>query len=592
MTQRIPQSTTKLVLFKAFLASDHTTEATGKTIAITISKNGGAFGNPNAGATNATGISSGWYSVSLDTTDTNTLGPLAIRGAEGTIDDVGILIEVVSATSGGYTNLDAAISSRMATYTQPTGFLAATFPSGTIANTTNITSITGNITGNLTGSVGSVTGAVGSVTGLTVSNLDATISSRMASYTQPTGFLAATFPGGTIANTTNITAGTITTVSGNVNGSVGSVTGAVGSVTGSVGSVTGAVGSVTGNVGGNVTGTIGGLAAAAATDVEDAVWDTVLASHLTAGSTGAALNGAASAGDPWLTALPGAYGAGTAGKIIGDNINATISSRMATYTQPTGFLAATFPSGTIANTTNITAGTVTTVSGNVNGSVGSVTGSVGSVTGAVGSVTGNVGGNVTGTIGGLAAGGTTAVENAVWNTVLASHLTAGSTGAALNAAGSAGDPWITALPGAYGAGTAGNIVGNNLNATITSRMASYTQPTGFLAATFPSGTIANTTNVTAGTITTVSGNVNGSVGSVTGAVGSVTGLTASNLDTTVSSRLSTAGYTAPDNASVTAIKAKTDSLSFTVANKVDSNIRNVNNVAVTGNGSVGTPWGP
>lgn len=59
--------------------------------------------------------------------------------------------------------------------------------------------------------VASVTGAVGSVTGLTASNLDDTISSRMATYTQPTGFLAATFPAGTVANTTNITAGTITT---------------------------------------------------------------------------------------------------------------------------------------------------------------------------------------------------------------------------------------------------------------------------------------------------------------------------------------------------------------------------------------------
>ena len=32
-------------------------------------------------------------------------------------------------------------------------------------------------------------------------------------------------------------------------------------------------------------------------------------------------------GDPWSTALPGSYGAGTAGKIVGDNVNATISSR-------------------------------------------------------------------------------------------------------------------------------------------------------------------------------------------------------------------------------------------------------------------------
>lgn len=98
----------------------------------------------------------------------------------------------------------------------------------------------------------------------------------MASYTQPTGFLAATFPAGTVANTTNITAGTIatatavTTVNGLAAGvitaasiaadaitdakvaadvTIASVTGAVGSVTGAVGSVTGAVGSVTADVG-------------------------------------------------------------------------------------------------------------------------------------------------------------------------------------------------------------------------------------------------------------------------------------------------------------------------------------------------------
>lgn len=44
-----------------------------------------------------------------------------------------------NAVSYGLTDLDAAISSRMATYAQPTGFLAATFPTGTVANQTNIT---------------------------------------------------------------------------------------------------------------------------------------------------------------------------------------------------------------------------------------------------------------------------------------------------------------------------------------------------------------------------------------------------------------------------------------------------------------------
>lgn len=52
------------------------------------------------------------------------------------------------------------------------------------------------------------------------------------------------------------------------------------------------------------------------------------------------------------------------------------------------------------------------------------------------------------------------IADAVWDEALADHDGAGSTGEALAAAGSAGDPWVTALPGAYGAGTAGNIIGN------------------------------------------------------------------------------------------------------------------------------------
>lgn len=93
-----------------------------------------------------------------------------------------------------------------------------------------------------------------------------------------------------IASPTNITAGTITTVTnltnaptaGDFNATMktslnaatpASVTGAVGSVTGAVGSVTGAVGSVTGNVGGNVTGSVGSLAAQAKADVNAEVVD-------------------------------------------------------------------------------------------------------------------------------------------------------------------------------------------------------------------------------------------------------------------------------------------------------------------------------
>ncbi len=67
---------------------------------------------------------------------------------------------------------------------------------------------------------------------------------------------------------------------------------------------------------------------------------------------------------------------------------------------------------------------------------------------------------------------------AVWDVAIAGHVGAGSTGLALNSASSAGDPWNTALPGSYASGTAGFIVGTNLNALITSRLASgsYTAP--------------------------------------------------------------------------------------------------------------------
>lgn len=94
-----PQSTTIRVPFQAYLASDHLSAATGKTIAITISKNGGAFGNPSAGATNAVEISVGSYYVDLSTTDTGTLGPVIVRGAVATVDDVFVHFYVVAATA-------------------------------------------------------------------------------------------------------------------------------------------------------------------------------------------------------------------------------------------------------------------------------------------------------------------------------------------------------------------------------------------------------------------------------------------------------------------------------------------------------------
>jgi hypothetical protein len=59
----------------------------------------------------------------------------------------------------------------------------------------------------------------------------------------------------------------------------------------------------------------------------------------------------------------------------------------------------------------------------------------------------------------------------VWDLATTGHTAAGTFGSAMNAAGGAGDPWATLLPGAYGAGTAGNILGSRLDAAVGTRLA-------------------------------------------------------------------------------------------------------------------------
>ena len=83
---------------------------------------------------------------------------------------------------------------------------------------------------------------------------------------------------------------------------------------------------------------------------------------------------AANATQVWEELTATARTAGTYGQLHKDNINGTISSRMAEAS---------------INTTAGVIDNVNTVDGNVVGSVGSVSGAVGSVTGAVGSVTGH-----------------------------------------------------------------------------------------------------------------------------------------------------------------------------------------------------------
>lgn len=134
--------------------------------------------------------------------------------------------------------------------------------------------------------------------------------------------------------------------------------------------------------------------------------------------------------------------------------------------------------------------------------------------------------------------------------------------------------WDAATASFGAAGSYGLLVETNLDAAVTSRMATYTQPTGFLSATFPSGTIANTTNITAGTITTVTNLTNAA--------------TAGDFTATMKTSLNAA--TPASNSDITAIKAKTDSLTFTVAGQVDANAESMNATTILGNGTSGNLW--
>lgn len=279
-----------------------------------------------------------------------------------------------------------------------------------------------------------------------------------------------TFPNATLASTTNITAGTITTVTNLTNAPTS-------------GDLTAA------------------MKASVNTEVDTAIADARLDELLAADSD---IDGAA---PPTVGSVFHELLSKTAGSFTFDQTTDSLEAvrdklaDIETDTAEIGVAGAGLTNINLPDQTMDITGSISGSVGSVTGSVGSVTGSVGSVTGAVGSVTGAVGsvtaavtvgavnaagladlfdtdsgktyadavsGSVVKEIADNAGGGAppTAGEiaDAVWDEAIAGHAGAGSTGEKLNDAGAGGDPWNTALPGSYGAGTAGKIVGDGLAA--------------------------------------------------------------------------------------------------------------------------------
>jgi hypothetical protein len=245
------------------------------------------------------------------------------------------------------------------------------------------------------------------------------------------------------------------------------------------------------------------------------------------------VNAAASAGDPWATVLPGTYPAGTAGDLIGNNVDAKVSTRMptASYVAPP--------------------------------SVASIATSVRDVD----------------------------------NTAPASN----SLGAAVNASAAQGDPWTKILPGSYGAGTAGKMIGDNVDAKISTRSTyagtdtpgtttlltrvpgpitttggkvDINDKTGFsLVPAYDAAKTAaqpgDAMSLTTSERTTLSSSIWQYLTALMTTAGTIGRLIVDNLNVPVSTRLATTGYTAPDNAGIASIKAKTDALPASPASVAD-----------------------
>lgn len=154
------------------------------------------------------------------------------------------------------------------------------------------------------------------------------------------GTAARTITGGTITTNSDKTGYALTTLESSVQHSGTAQAGAAGTITLAAGASAtddiykGQIVKIYGGTGAaqsrTITGYVGSTKVATVawnwttTPSTDSTYAVIATAHPALNSS---LQVATTASDPWSTALPGSYGAGTAGKIIGDNLNATVSSR-------------------------------------------------------------------------------------------------------------------------------------------------------------------------------------------------------------------------------------------------------------------------
>lgn len=282
-----------------------------------------------------------------------------------------------------------------------------------------------------------------------------------------------------------------------------------------------------------------------AAQVADAVWDETLADHLTAGSTGAGLNAAGSAGDPWSTALPGAYGAGSAGKILGDNLNATVGSR-STQTSVDDLPTTAELTTALGTADDAVLAAIATVQADTDNLQTRLPAAL-------------VSGRIDASIGAMAANTLTAAALAA---DAVAEIQAGLT--SLDAAG---------VRAAVGLATA------NLDTQLGDLPTNAELATALGTADDAVLAVLVTVNAT---LATIAGYLDTEVAAI---LAKVTALPSDPADAS-----DVAAAVAALSATLVLIKAKTDSLTFTVPTVIDANVQRINDVVITGDGDA-APFG-
>jgi hypothetical protein len=91
------QNTARNLMVFLTASSDHVTGLTGATLSITASKDGGAFASISPTVTER---GDGWYSISLTTTNTNTLGDLVLHITATSADPIDLREQVYASLPG------------------------------------------------------------------------------------------------------------------------------------------------------------------------------------------------------------------------------------------------------------------------------------------------------------------------------------------------------------------------------------------------------------------------------------------------------------------------------------------------------------